>query len=184
MLPSTETFAIPELLDMIFEHARHQDLLLWQRVNKTWHAALQQSPRIQEKLHFRIRPCKDKYEQKSVIWNPLMESLSCTLSMYSCEVPKDAFGANAYYPTASWKQMFVTSPTVTELSMHLVLLSRAGHLLGRDLPFGKAKLIACETGITIGQIADAQKRELARYADDSFLDLLRIEFFILLPQLT
>ena len=183
MLPSTETFAVPELLEMILEHARHQDLLLWQRVNKTWHAAIQQSPRILEKLHFRNQPCKDKHEQKSVSWNPLMESFSRTLSIYSCEVPKDAF-ANACYPTASWKQMFVTSPAVTELRMHLVLLSRTGHLQGKvldgDRILGKVKQIACETGITIGQIADAQKRELTNYADHSPFDVLKIEFFFLL----
>ena len=78
MLPSTRTFGVTELLEMILENATPQDLLLWQRVNKMWYEAIQKSPQIQEKLFFRINPLK-KEDKKTgnpfipdpYVWNPL-----------------------------------------------------------------------------------------------------------------
>ena len=171
MLPSNETFAIPELLEMILEHATLQELLLWQRVSKTWQATLQKSPRIQEKLHFRIRPCKNKHEQETAMWNPFMKSFSSILDANSCEITNnDAFGANACYPTASWKQMFITSPALIELKVSLVDSSYLLHTRPGRRHLRQVKSIACKTGITIGQVADAQKRAIAYHASRYNID--------------
>ena len=155
MPPSIETFAIPELLEMILENARHQDLLVWQRVSKTWQAVIQDSPRIQEKLHFRSPPCKNKHEQKSVVWNPLIEFFPCILGAHSFVITRKTPGEEACYPTASWKRMFVTSPAITEMKPKLIF--GLGHHVLRQR---NVKPIVCETGVTIGHIADALKWEL------------------------
>lgn len=73
MSPSTDTFGIPELLVMMLEYATPQDVLLWQRVNKTWHANTQESTRLQEKLYFRTKLCKNVTEQRDAVWNPFTE---------------------------------------------------------------------------------------------------------------
>ena len=95
------------------------------------------------------------HEQKSVVWNPLMEFFLCILDAHSCVIARKTFGAEAYYPTASWKRMFVTSPAITEMKPKLIF--EMGH---HDLRQRNVKPIVCESGITIGHIADASKWEL------------------------
>ncbi len=151
MPPSTETFGIPELLVTILENALPQDLLLWQRVNKTWQVAILQSPRIQEKLYFRMKPCKDTYEQMPFIWNALFVNILLGRKFKDLKgpgllIPRNAFGGKASYSTASWKQMFVTSPAITEMSVDY-------HNPRASVP-KPMRWIVCESGITIGQIAE------------------------------
>lgn len=153
MLPSTETFGIPELLEMILENAEPRDLLLWQRVNKTWQAAIQRSPRIQEKLYFRAKPCKDEDDEQRAVLNPFMDLfLDQGRFTTSYWIAKHAFDGKASCPTASWQRMSITSPAITEL-----VLFKTTSYQGQ-LDFNYEWSIACESGITIGQLADNQKK--------------------------
>ncbi|CAF9911865.1 hypothetical protein IMSHALPRED_010601 [Imshaugia aleurites] len=158
MPPSTETFGIPELLETILEHATPKDVLLWQRVSKTWHAMIQESPRLQEKLFFKVRPCKNENEQYDAAWNPFTELFFTqrAIGLAVSFIARGAFSGKANYPTASWKQMFVTSPAVTKMSAW-----RLHCVIGRDstwLP------IVCGSGVTIGQLAETLGIEDYSYA--------------------
>lgn len=159
MLPSTITFDIPELREIILEYARPQDLLVWQRVNKTWQADIQRSSRIQEKLFYRVKTGTHWYDSDCAAWNPFLD-LFCTES-YSCVLCRnftyDGLDGKASHPTASWRQMLMTSPAVTEVRATSRNRTR----------WTSAKSIICETGVTLGQLADAQKEEI-RYRYDGF----------------
>ena len=153
MHPSTKTLGIPELLEAILEYATPRDLLLWQRVNKTWQTAIKSSPRIQEKLFFRIEPCKDKYEQNHAIWNPFTKSfLVNDMDSGCCRgiVPHSFDGKNSY-PTASWKQMYITNPAV--IGLRTIICSSENTETERP--------IVCRSGITIGQLADFEAEVIA-----------------------
>ncbi len=156
---------------MILESATPHDLLLWQRVNKTWQAAIQRSPRIQEKLFFKIRPCKDEHEEESVVWNPITEIF---FERNHCDQPviaEDTFNGKGSYPTASWKQMSLTSPAITALYIWLV---RSG---GPGEPFASImceETIVCESGVTLGQLANTQEQGNILRADFDKGEYLRI----------
>lgn len=160
MLPSTETFGIPELLEMILEIATPKDLLLWQRVNTKWHATIQRSPRIQEKLFFRARPCKNAHEQKHAVLNPFMDLFfvkdyrSRPTSL--CPIANDVFDGKASYPTASWKLMFTTSPALTDMSITCAD--------GKKINIF-SNVVLCRSGITIGQLVDSHEKESVPHAD-------------------
>lgn len=161
MASSTETFGIPELLEMILECATLQDLLLWQRVNKAWQTTIQNSPRIQEKLFFRAKTCGKAYEETSALINPFMDLFFETESGVPLSLPliatKQAFNGKLSYKTASWKQMFMTSPAVTQIGTLVHYYNarrRRRHYL--DL-----QLISCERGVTIGHLADAQQNRIS-----------------------
>ena len=149
MHPSTKTFGIPELLEVILESATPRDVLLWQRVNKTWQTAIKSSPRIQEKLFFKIEPCKDKYEQNHATWNPFIESFLVEQMDSGCcyGMAPHAFDGRYSYPTASWKQMFITSPAATRLRIII-------YGIRHDVEIGRP--IVCGSGITINQLKDFQ----------------------------
>ena len=172
MLPSTKTFGIPELLGMILDNARPQDVLLWQGVNKTWQAAFQRSPRIQEKLFIKAETCKDEDEEEQAVLNPFMNLFlfynsfgTCSFSKNAfgekatCSFSQNAFGGKASYPTASWRQMLISTPAITQLR-----LARVVHYgsVGRTYFWP----IFCKSGITIGQLAKAHEEEGLKCYDD------------------
>ena len=165
MLPSTTALGIPELLDMILDHATPQNLLLWQRVNKAWQAAIQRSPRIQERLFFRISETrKTVFVKKSVVANPFLKFFTnqdeeALFYFFSDHTFDHAVNGKASLPTASWRQMYLTNPAVTKLQATMFITKG-------ECPIESAAtdvdcLIACETGITIGQFADALKEHVA-----------------------
>ena len=148
MHPSTKTFGIPELLEVILENAAPRDVLLWQRVNKMWQTAIKSSPRIQEKLFFRIKPCKDKYELDHAIWNPFIDSSDVKeINTGGCRlIGQLTINGKSNYPTASWKQMLITSLAAVRLRT-LVYDVGSVHI---------GKPIVCGSGVTIGQLVDVQ----------------------------
>ena len=137
MVASTEALGIPELLLMILEETRSRDVLVWQGVNKTWQAAIRRSPRIQEKLFFKVKPCKNKDEKLHAVWNPHMNLCFEQGWPRRAWVAKDAFGGKASYQTASWRQMLITTPAITELE-----------LCRRWSYSGDGKWVCCKSGIT------------------------------------
>ena len=159
MSPSSKTFGIPELLEMILEYATPQDVLLWQRVNKTWHAIIQKSTLLQEKLYFRIKPCKNVTEQHDAIWNPFTELLFARDSrdyspyMFRLPIGNDAFSGKANYPTASWKRMLMTSPATTWMRVYKLYEKSSCDCS-----------VACESGVTIGKLAETVEGLNVNYA--------------------
>ena len=156
MHPSTKTFGIPELLEVILENATPRDVLLWQRVNKTWQIAIKTSPRIQKKLFFKTKPCRETHEQIDAVWNPFMGSFSEEQINSACcrEIRRLAFDGKCSYPAASWKKMFVTNPAATSLRT-LVYDSEEAK---------SARPMVCRSGVTIGQLADFQAEVNATHA--------------------
>lgn len=147
---------------MVLEYASPHDLLLWQRVNKMWHAVIQRSPRLQEKLYFRIKTCKNMDEQYTADWNPFTDllftqSYGCTKCGLS--VTPDAFGGKANYPTASWKRMLMTSPATTSMSLWMGDCDYSNNM------WHISQTIDCGSGITIGQLADTLDEANVHHAD-------------------
>ena len=169
MLPSTTALGIPELLEMVLDHATPQDILLWQRVNKAWQAAIQRSPRIQERLFFRIKEtCKRAFDKKTcprfdrdrVVANPFLKFFASRRRETQHIFYDGTFDGKASHPTASWRQMYLSSPALTDLQvvMQFEITSY------KEVPVVSAICpIACETGITIGKFADAFEEYIARY---------------------
>ena len=143
---------------MVLDHATPQDLLLWQRVNKAWQAAIQGSLRIQERLFFRIREtCETVPHKRVVVANPFLNFFAHKSSEADYFFLDDAFEGKASHPTASWRQMYMRSPVETLFVVGIVL-KQGG--LRNGFQFG------CETGITIGQFADALKEHITRFPRD------------------
>lgn len=148
MHPSTKTFGIPELLEVILENATSQDVLLWQRVNKMWQTAIKTSPRIQGKLFYNIEPRKDEKGLDHAIWNPFMKSDEVKLiNSGGCRgIGQLTINGKRSYPTASWKQMLITSPAA--VGMRTIVDDGENTYIGKP--------IVCGSGITIGQLVDLQ----------------------------
>ena len=150
MFPSTKTFGTPKLLKMILEYAtaRPQDLLIWQRVNKSWQEAIQESPRIQETLFLKVKACKNVCDGAPAVLNPFMDVFSKHKNKDYWLFTSHAFIGKASCLTASYTGMFITSPAVTELE---IIVFQVG--CEYDLVHGS---VVSKTGITIGQVAECQ----------------------------
>ena len=164
MLPSAKALGIPELLEMVLDHATSQDLLLWQRVNKAWQAAIRSSPRIQERLFFRVREiCERVFDKQAVVANPFVKFFAHKSGGIAYLFSDDAFdGKKASHPAASWRQMYLSSPAVTELELFIMSgndrWKEAGGIVGKFR-------VTCENGITVGQFADALKEHLTLHVE-------------------
>ena len=163
MRPSTTAFGIPELLEMVLDHATIKDLLLWQRVNKVWQETIRSSPRIQERLHFRLRgTCKTVTGWKWLVGNPFLKRFENKGLWAGGMFSHDAFdGKKASHPTASWRQMHLTSPAMTDLEAILVPGWNGRWVEGLPTVLTVVFRITCVTGITIGQLADTLKEHVA-----------------------
>jgi len=71
--PATTVFAVPELLENILLKLPPLDLLLAQRVNKTFRDQINSSIHIQRKLFFKKDPALDEY--KGNVINPFLSRL-------------------------------------------------------------------------------------------------------------
>ncbi|KAK4695762.1 hypothetical protein P7C71_g2045, partial [Lecanoromycetidae sp. Uapishka_2] len=74
-MASSKIFLIPEILEMILVQLPERDLLLDQRVNKTWQGVIKTSPQLQRKLFFTadIIPIDtDQRVASGAKWNPLL----------------------------------------------------------------------------------------------------------------
>lgn len=167
MLPPTKALGIPELVERVLDYAAPQDLLLWQRVSKVWQAAIRSSPRIQERLFFRVRePCETVLQKGGVVANPFVKTFAFPCIEYRhCFIGNatNAFdGKKASHPTTSWRQMYLRNPAMTELkAFNMLTGERLMEVTGKVEKFR----ISCETGITIGQFADTLKERAARHKE-------------------
>ena len=166
MLPSTTALGIPELLEMVLEYATPQDLLLWQRVNKAWQGAIRRSPRIQERLFFRISETRETVFGNKRVTNPFMKFFAnpngepvYSYNSFSDHTFDHAVNGKASISTASWRQMYLTNPAVTKLQATMIITK--DDCYKECVGLVGACVIACETGITIGKFADALKEHAA-----------------------
>ncbi|KAL6237201.1 hypothetical protein BDW75DRAFT_88479 [Aspergillus navahoensis] len=131
-------FLLPELLEAVLSNLPQRDLLLVQRVNRTWLEIISHSRLLQQKLFFqttraRLQPCKEF----TVEFNPLLQEMfpafypddetlnwedSCIGTSCDCyhggprELRAQAwFGSEisrqaVLRPDASWRRMFPSDP--------------------------------------------------------------------------
>lgn len=153
MSASSKVFSIPELLTIILEHGLAKDVLLQQRVNKTWQGVIQGSRSIRRKLHYDVDLIKGNVDESqdvewwkldNVRWNPLLTSFGIHHNeLESCCQDIDLGLIKSFdFPTASWKAMYMTSPAVRK-----AVLLNEWFILGT---------MFSSSGITIGQLAEAQ----------------------------
>ena len=106
-----------------------------------------------------------------------MDLFSGSPTPYSRTINNHAFTGKASHPTASWRQMSITNPVLTRL--YLVSTKAKGRGTDRDIGG-----IVCDTGITIGQLADAHKKKLALHPDCSEIGFECIRHPIILLEST
>ncbi|KAL4998623.1 hypothetical protein BDV10DRAFT_166449 [Aspergillus recurvatus] len=69
-------FLVPELLEAVLSYLPQRDLLLAQRVNRTWHAVISGSRLLQQKLFFRTtRSRLQLHKFFTVFFNPLLQEV-------------------------------------------------------------------------------------------------------------
>ncbi|MCJ1452028.1 hypothetical protein MMC28_002368 [Mycoblastus sanguinarius] len=116
MASAHQVFTIPEILEIIIFHLPEQDLLLLQRVNKTWLDIIKTSPHLQQKLFYTASVLESAKSVAKIKWNPFLRHfMKCRgqrLAHQKVELDVVTI-AQADYPTASWKNMFFTQPAAS-----------------------------------------------------------------------
>ena len=115
----SKVFAIPELLEMILVHLPARDLLMCERINKTWHAVIKESNTLQEKLFYRcdLATLNSDMDKEDLEINPffLLVQRRWSFAVYQ-ENAADGF-RGLDYPEASWKKMYLSRPAVCKVAM-------------------------------------------------------------------
>lgn len=125
MSAAARVLGIPELLDGILEHAPTKDLLLQQRVNKTWQVTIQRSIPMQKKLFLKPNPTPpNKEKHKSFVgscieWNPLLAKIITppydnTGNIHCCCFNSAQLDLDSQH-TASWQGMLVSNPPASTI---------------------------------------------------------------------
>lgn len=158
MAASNKVFNIPELLESILDHGLAKDLLLQQRVNKTWQGVIQGSSSIRRKLHYdEDSEFKEvEWEEPDRIrWNPLMTSfwVGREQQMMCCQEVDLEVIRKFDFPSASWKAMYITSP-----AMKTVTLRSGNYILGT---------LYSMSGVTIGKLAETQQEGSSLRIDET-----------------
>ena len=156
---------IPELLESMLLNASPTDLLMWQRVNRLWRAAIQRSPRIQEKLFLRS-PSDGDSRRQHVIQNPFLDLFVERSTFGNILLVEHLLKEKARHPEALWRQMFITTPAIVELEIRVT-----GSRVEWEVDYRWS--IVREGGITLGQLLDVQ--EEAKCILKVFEDLTDIE---------
>ncbi len=159
MSAATNVFGIPELLDMILEHAPTRDLLLQQRTNKSWQATIPRSIPMQKKWF--LKPTTDPpngnarktFLGSQIEWNPFLAKISTppdrnTGDIHCCDFNSTQLNLDSRY-NASWQQMLVSSPPSS-----IVYLGRYGGLSWSK----KISPPEGEAGVRMEQIVEALKK--------------------------
>ena len=175
MLPSTTVLGIPELLEMVLDHATPQDLLLCsgstKRGKQLFRDRLESRRDFSSgskkscKKVFDIKTCTS-FDKKYVVANPFLNFFALESRGTRHIFFDSAFDGKASHPTTSWRQMYLSSPALTDLEAIMILKIQWWKEV-RNMSV--VCHIACETGITIGQFADALKEHIARHTEASEL---------------
>lgn len=116
----SKVFATPELLEMILVHLPAEDLLICQRINRTWRYVTMGSNTLQENLF-----CKCDLVDLGVAVNfadieinPFFEHLRGRLHDATRNHEPDANGlGNLNSPEASWKKMYLSQPAICKIGI-------------------------------------------------------------------
>ncbi len=140
MTTAQRVLGIPELLELILEYADDMNVFCWQRVDRAWRHVVQNSHRIQDKIHFRsaVRETipSEEFSDREAIddyeWNPIMFELGRHVfddALWNTGIPiryqdghwsspplsvkalQDLSRGNA---EASWKGIFVAKPPLQQ----------------------------------------------------------------------
>jgi hypothetical protein len=123
MLPARiRVFDIPELVEAILVHLPPRDLLLSQRISRTFQTAIKSSPRLQQTLFFRPIPVKGPgdWTLNPLLRNPFLPWFVIlesrwqlpdyeTFELLDCNANEQKRAA-FMHPNASWRRMLVIQP--------------------------------------------------------------------------
>ncbi|KAL4982248.1 hypothetical protein BDW68DRAFT_182747 [Aspergillus falconensis] len=71
-----QVFLLPELLEAVLSHLPQRDLLLAQRVNRTWHDVISSSRLLQQRLFFQTTRSRMQLQEGfTVVFNPLLQCM-------------------------------------------------------------------------------------------------------------
>lgn len=135
---STDAWAITEIAENILSQLCLKDLLLAQRVSKSWRDLIQSSPRLQQDLFFRPREAKGSADgTRTRVLNPLLvEHMPLWFSRGKnvwrqrvTDVPWAETVARLAFmrKEASWRNMLITQPPLTVFE-----LVHRTHAMGGD----------------------------------------------------
>ena len=115
----SKVFGITELLETVLTHLPARDLLMCERINKTWHAVIKESNTLQEKLFYRcdlVTLSRDMDDSDLEI-NPffLLLQRRWSFAVFQ-ENAADGF-EGLDYPEASWKKMYLSRPAVCKMGI-------------------------------------------------------------------
>ena len=114
---SSSVLGIPELLENVLAQLPARDLLMFQCINKTWHAVIKNSNTLQEKLFYKcdLVTMRDDMDESDFEINPFFLLLQRRWAFRA----RTKEGPNSFksldYPEASWKKMYLTRPAVWKI---------------------------------------------------------------------
>jgi len=124
--PRDRVFDTPELLEAILVQLPQQDLLLAQRISRSFETAIKSSPKIQQALFFRAEPIKDprkwfinpilrRHFLPFFVLSPAAQDLKSIelLDWVAGDRTRKAF----LYKNASWRKMLIIQPPPQNLSI-------------------------------------------------------------------
>ena len=133
---------------MILHQLPARELLLSTQVNKQFYNVIRSSPELQHKLYFKVEVVAKGGRIFPLEFNPLMKF--CWPKDNSGVLKTNLESFHRYdLPTASWKDMFVTTPAVTYL-----------YVISGGVPCTR---LESESGITMGQLVKSQQE---RYKEE------------------
>ncbi|KAK3176580.1 hypothetical protein OEA41_007903 [Lepraria neglecta] len=127
--PATELWLDPQSSQYprpsrkILFHLLELDLLLLQRVNKTFQTFIENSPCLPAKLFLTAVIREDEAPVSNLRWNRMLDPLIKASELVKptenyIQLDVQAL-KRADYPSASWKKMFLTQPAVGTQSLHI-----------------------------------------------------------------
>ena len=150
-----KVFSLPELLEPILWNLSVIDLIVVQRVNRTWHDIIAQA-HFREKL-FLTAVVRDKYAAGETIrWNPVLKSAGgvvdgdqmflrcndfCTRFLQRIKGARKAWRLRE----GCWQEMHVTQPPSTQICVHRDDLKKSHG--------GSAHLLDDEGGVTVERLS-------------------------------
>ena len=154
-MASTRALVLPEILEAVLLQLPEQDLLLSQRISKTWRVMIRDSPRLQCKLFLRAESITDDANEAlsdpKIRWNPLLAKFMTCGDDYLG--PKYAFlDINPMRPhddkSSSWRGMLVSQPAASCVSfiMETTNFGRRRHVFA---------ILRNKSGVNLGQMHQA-----------------------------
>ena len=149
-------FQINELIESILKHATPKDVLLWQRVNTSFRAVIIRSPALQAKIFFKIKVHNHLTDgpEYNIEYSPFLPLLMTLNSEDRYRKIVYRFRSEVQYPKASWRDMFISSPAPTVLSVwHGVDISK-GFATGPTLHWPRESTWNRTDGFKLGRLAE------------------------------